>query len=121
MNAMAAARKGTIVRDLLILQVKLLADGFKDVVLIQVALFAAVFDIVFGKPDRPLLFYRVLRLGERFDLWLNLYGAASHAEESGDGLFGASRAGSNTLLGQLEKVVRRAEEAVGSATRAPAA
>ena len=67
---------------------------------------AALFDLLFGRPGRPLLFYSVLRLSERFDLWLNVYGAADKAEMDEDGLFGASRAGSDSMLGKLEEIVR---------------
>lgn len=98
--------KRVLIRDLLILQLKLLIDAFKDVLLIKLALFAVAYDILFGRAGRPLLFYGLLRLGERFDLWLNLYGAASGAEATDDGLFGASRAGSDSLLGKLEQLVR---------------
>jgi hypothetical protein len=100
-----------LIRDVLIFSVKLFFDGVKDVVLVQFALTAAVWDLLFGKPGRPLLFYGVLKLGERFDLWLNLYGAAEAAEQMEDGLFGASRAGSPTLLGKLEELVRNGPEA----------
>lgn len=106
MDAMRAARRGTLVRDLLIFQFKLVMDGAKGVVLIQAAFFAALFDLVFGKPTRPSMFYNLLRLSERFDLWLNLYGASNHAGDDADGLFGRSRAGSNTLVGKLEEMVR---------------
>lgn len=99
-----------LLRDLAILALKLLIDGLKDAFLLQLAIFATIFDILFGRPGRPLLFYGVLRLGERFDLWLNLYGAASEAETTEDGLFGASRAGANTMLGRLEQIVRQKVE-----------
>jgi hypothetical protein len=121
MDAMAAARRGTLVRDLLIFQLKLVLDGVKGVALIQISLFSAIFDLIFGKPGRPLLFYSVLRLSERFDLWMNLYGAARHAEESDDGLFGTSRAGDDTMLGKLEELVRNeSEESAPSAAPRPA-
>ena len=110
--------KGVLVRDLLILQLKLVIDAVKDILLIKLALLAVVFDILFGRPGRPLLFYNVLRLGERFDLWLNLYGASSRAEASDDGLFGASEAGSPSLLGRLEQLVRHHTEGSVSAPRA---
>lgn len=109
--------RSVLIRDLLILQMKLVIDALKDVLFMKLALFAAIFDVVFGRPGRPLLFYSVLRLGERFDLWLNLYGAASSAEESDDGLFGRSRAGSHSLLGRLEQIVRRRVEDIGTAPR----
>lgn len=107
MNAMIAARKGTLVRDLLIFQGKLIVDGLKDILLIQLSIGAVVIDLLLWKPGRPLLFYKVLRLSERFDLWMNVYGAAEHAELNEDGLFGESRAGSDTMLGRLEELVRR--------------
>lgn len=110
MNDSVRPTKRVLIRDLLILQLKLLVDAFKDLLLIKLALFAVVFDILFGREGRPMLFYNVLRLGERFDLWLNLYGAASGAEASDDGLFGASRAGSNSMLGRLEQMVKRQVE-----------
>ena len=110
--------KAVLIRDLFILQLKLIIDAIKDILLIKLALFAVVFDILFGRPGRPLLFYNVLRLGERFDLWLNLYGAASGAEDTGDGLFGASRAGSPSMLERLEQVVRQQVEEIRSTGRA---
>ena len=55
-------------------------------------------------------FYRVLRISERFDLWLNLHGAAELAETDPDGLFGVSEAGSDSLLGALEQMTRGGDE-----------
>ena len=51
-----------------------------------------------------------MRVSERFDLWLNLHGATEGAEEDVDGLFGGSEAGSDTLLGQIEQMVRGGDE-----------
>jgi hypothetical protein len=96
-----------LIRDLLIFQLKLVLDALKDVLLIKLSIFAALFDVLFGRRGRPLLFYGVLRLSERFDLWLNLYGPAMDAEQMADGLFGASEAGSDSLVGQLEELVQR--------------
>ena len=110
--------KAVLIRDLFILQLKLVVDAIKDILLIKLALFAVVFDLLFGRPGRPLLFYSVLRLGERFDLWLNLYGAANDAEVTDDGLFGASRAGSDSLLGRLEQIVRQQVEDIRTTSKA---
>jgi hypothetical protein len=93
-----------LLRDLGIFQLKLLLDGIKGTAVALIALAAAVIDLLTKKPGR--LFYRVLSLGERLDLWLNLYGAARKAPASGDGLFGASKAGTNTMLGKLEAMAR---------------
>lgn len=103
-------------RDLVIFLVKLAIDGLKDLALMNLALGAAVLDVVSGGGRRPRLFYSVLRLSERFDLWLNLNGAMDKMEagEAGDdGLFGASTAGSDTLLGKIEQIVRGGDEPRG--------
>lgn len=96
--------KAVLIRDLIIFQIKVWLDGFKDVVLVPVSLGAGVLDILFGRRRDGYRLYSVLRLGERFDLWLNLYGAVQHVDQEKEGLFGASRAGDPTLLGQLERL-----------------
>ncbi|MGH7481173.1 MAG: hypothetical protein ACRELV_03390, partial [Longimicrobiales bacterium] len=92
-----------LLRDVLIFELKLWLDGLKDFVLAPLAALGAIADVLFGPEEKGYRVYRVMRAGERFDLWLNLYAAARHAEQSGEGLFGASRATDDTLLGQLER------------------
>ncbi|MEW5927307.1 MAG: hypothetical protein AB1941_07480 [Gemmatimonadota bacterium] len=100
MRTSAVPSRGALVRDLLIFHLKLWLDGLKDIVLLPLSLVAAGVDFVF----RTRLFYGLVRVGERFDLWLNLFSAAKSAEQEREGLFGASRAGDSTLLGQLEQL-----------------
>lgn len=102
--------KHVLIRDLVILQLKLWLDGLKDIVLSPLSIGAAILDILFGPPDTGHRLYKVLAFGERFDLWLNLYGATGRAETSGEGLFGGSRAGEDTLLGRLERLAKGYEE-----------
>jgi hypothetical protein len=79
--------KRIILRDLLLFQMKLWLDGLKDVVLSPISMIAAVLDLLRGS-DRTSLFYRTLQVGEGFDRWLNLYGAAQRAPERASGLVG---------------------------------
>jgi hypothetical protein len=106
---------GVLFRDFLIFNLKLLMDGGKGLVLVQVAAFAFCLDMIFliAGRRRPAWFYRVLRLGERFDQWLSLYRPSQGAGANPDGLFGESRAGDNTFLGEMEELVRRRPEPVG--------
>jgi hypothetical protein len=99
-----------IIRDLVIFQIKLLLDGFKDIVASPIAIGAAALDILAPTAKRGERFYKVLHAGERFDQWLNLFGASKQATEHEEGLFGASRAGADSLLGKLEQYVRGYEE-----------
>ena len=114
---MLEAKRSVMIRDLIIFLVKLAIDGLKDLALMNLALGAAVLDVISGGGKRPRLFYSVLRLSERFDLWLNLNGAMEKMEsgEAGDdGLFGASTAGSDNLLGKIEQLVRGGDTPRGS-------
>lgn len=105
---MTVATRGVTIRDFLIFQLKLVLDGLKDLVVFNLSIAAIVLDIISGKGKRPRLFYSVLRASERFDHWINLHGVVERLgdEDNEDGLFGASKAGSDNLLGQVEKLVR---------------
>ncbi len=97
-------------RDFAIFQLKLLIDGVKDGMVFTVSFAAFAADLVFKRHGRRRFFYRVLRISERFDLWLNLHGAAELAETDPDGLFGVSEAGSDSLLGALEQMTCGGDE-----------
>jgi hypothetical protein len=94
-----------VLRDLIIFQLKLLLDGLGDVVIAHVALVAVIIDLFFPTERKGKRFYAVMARAERFDRWLSLYGSAEAADLEEDGLFGASKAGSDTLLGKLEEIV----------------
>lgn len=111
------ASRSVVIRDFAIFQVKLFLDAAKDGVLAALSVGALVVDLLSGGGRRPRLFYSVLAMSERFDLWLNLSGAVSRLESEqlgDDGLFGASDAGSDSLLGKIEELVRGGDEPRGS-------
>ena len=92
-----------VVRDLLVFQGKLLLDGLMDLVMIWASIGAAVLDVIKPTEERGRRFYAVMRTAERFDRWLNLYGAAEFVADPGEGPFG--RGGADSLLGRLEEMV----------------
>jgi hypothetical protein len=57
------------------LQLKLILEGIKDIVLGPIALVALVIDLLFRKSSPRRLFYEVMRGGERFERFLDLYSA----------------------------------------------
>jgi hypothetical protein len=109
---MTTASRGVTFRDFAIFQLKLLLDGFKDLLVFNLSIGAMVIDMLGGRGRRPRLFYSVLRTSERFDAWLNLHGVVQRMDDEGgdDGLFGASAAGSDSLVGRLEQWVRGGDE-----------
>ena len=66
----------TLIRDILVLQVKLVADGLRDVVLVPVSLVVGVLSLVKGGNASGCQFYQLLRVGRRSERWINLFGAA---------------------------------------------
>lgn len=116
------ASRSVVIRDFAIFQVKLLLDAAKDGVLAALSVVALVVDLLSGGGRRPRLFYSVLAMSERFDLWLNLSGAVSRLENEqlgDDGLFGASDAGSDSLLGKIEELVRGVDEPTPTSSPPP--
>lgn len=103
-------RRLVLLRDLGIFAFKILLDGLKDVVLIQIAILAVALDILFPTGTHGQRFYAVLRKSESFDRWLNLYHVAEKAQESEEGLLGATAAGADSLIGKIEAMVARRGE-----------
>ncbi len=68
-----SARRWALVRDMIVLQLKLILEGVRDVTLGPLGLIAGLWGIATGAERPGRLFRRVLRAGARFDVWLNLY------------------------------------------------
>lgn len=79
----------TILRDLLVFQVKLWFEGMKDIALMPLSIGAAVIDILFRRTTGQGTLYALMRAGDRFEEWVNLYGALEQRSE-GDSLFPVS-------------------------------
>jgi hypothetical protein len=109
---MTVTSRNVTLRDFVIFQIKLALDGLKDGVVFVISIAAVVLDFISGRGQRPRLFYSVVRASERFDAWLNLHGVMKRLDESGseDGFFGASEAGADSLIGQIEELVRGGDE-----------
>jgi hypothetical protein len=105
---MTVASRSVTLRDFLIFQLKLFLDGFKDFAAIWLSTGAIILDFIAGRGKRPRLFYSVVRWSERFDKWINLHSVVERMDDIGadDGLFGASDAGDDSLIGQIEQLVR---------------
>ncbi len=74
----------TLIRDILVLQFKLVVDGFRDFLLVPVSLVVGLFS-VFRGGDRPgVEFYELLQLGRRSEKVINLFGAADRLPSAED-------------------------------------
>ena len=88
-----------LIREATILQLKLLADGMRDALLIPISLVAALVGFLRGGEDCDREYRRVINLGRRSERWINLFG---HQPPLGI----EHPAGSmDTILNQVEAIV----------------
>jgi len=72
----------TLIRDVGVLQVKLLIDGLRDLVLLPASLIAGILSIAQSRNGRPgNQFYRLIAVGKQSEGWINLFGALQNAPE----------------------------------------
>ena len=99
MNSTNESPRFTLIRETATLQLKLIADGFRDAVLIPISLLAALIGLLRGGEDCDREFRRVIKLGRRSERWINLFG---HQQPLGL----SHPAGSmDKILNQVEAVV----------------
>lgn len=70
----------TLIRDIAVLQVKLIVDGLRDLILVPASLIAGIVSIVRtddGKPGNE--FYTLVSIGKQSERWINLFGALRNA------------------------------------------
>ena len=95
-----------LLRDLGVLQVKLLVDGLRDLILLPASLIAGIISImqsVDGKPGPQ--FYQLLAWGKESEIWINLFGAVSNSPEEIEPPSGFGARAIDDIVGRLETVV----------------
>jgi hypothetical protein len=70
----------TLVRDIAVLQVKLVVDGLRDLLLVPASLIAGVVSLAKTKDGKPgPQFYSLISVGKQSERWINLFGAIKNA------------------------------------------
>jgi len=73
-NENGTSKRSELVRNTIVFQLKLMADGFRDLVLIPVSLVAAVIGLLRGGDDPEREFEQVIEIGRQSEQWINLFG-----------------------------------------------
>ena len=72
-----------MLRDLAVLQGKLIVDGLRDLLLVPASLIAGLISILSSDNGKPgPQFYQLLQYGKQSERWINLFGAVKNAPES---------------------------------------
>lgn len=99
MNKQTESTRIQLIREAAILQLKLLADGFRDALLIPISLGAALIGVIRGGKDCDREYREVIKLGRRSERWINLFG---HQRPLG---FGSPAGSMDRVLEQVEAIV----------------
>ena len=70
-----------LIRESLLFQLKLLADGLRDFVLLPLSLMATLIGLARSGQDPEAEFNRVLDLGRKTERWIDLFGNHAHHHE----------------------------------------
>jgi hypothetical protein len=87
-----------MMRDMALLQLKLLLDAARDLVLSPVLLVASLIDLTMLKHQPPRYFHAALRLGKRSDEWIDLWSAVEERERTPENV--------DALVQRLETLIR---------------
>ncbi len=93
----------TLVRDIGVLQVKLIVDGLRDLLLVPASLIAGLMSLLSSDTERPgPYFYQLLDLGKQSEHWINLFGALQNAPADLRQVEPFPKADMDELVGRLE-------------------
>lgn len=95
----------TLVRDIAVLQVKLIVDGLRDFILVPISLVAGIISLFRAGDPSGNEFYNLLRVGKRSEEWINLFGAAERVPEPTDARVKFPDEDIDDLVGRVESFV----------------
>ncbi|MFC5583889.1 hypothetical protein ACFPOD_02110 [Nitratireductor kimnyeongensis] len=75
-------RRGRLVRRVILFQVKLMADGIRDVVMSPLSIAAGLLGLVSRDGSAEIYFDRLMRFGRETDHWINLFDHRSQANDT---------------------------------------
>jgi len=108
------SKRSTLIRNTVVFQLKLMADGFRDLVLLPVSLIAALIGLLRGGDEPEREFLQVISVGRESEQWINLFG--NHTTPKN-----ANPATSiDALFTKVEETLKQQYLAAGTSARAQA-
>jgi hypothetical protein len=108
-TAVPASPRWQLVKDMLVFQVKLIVDGFRDLLLVPLSIGAGLMSLMqSGKKPGPQC-YELLQLGRRSEQWINLFAAAESAPEAAESEDKPGPASRTPVPADIDELVNRVE------------
>jgi len=108
------SKRSALVREAIIFQLKLMADGLRDLVLLPVSLIATVIGLIRGGDEPEREFNQVLKVGRDSEEWINLFGNHEGRENTN------AIASIDALFAKVEETLKQQYLAAGTSAKAQA-
>lgn len=108
------SKRGVLIRNSVVFQLKLMADGFRDLVLLPVSLIATLVGLLRGGDEPEREFLQVIQLGRESEQWINLFGNHEASESAN------ATASIDALFTKVEKTLKQQYVDSGISARAQA-
>ena len=108
------SRRGTLIRNSFVFQLKLMADGLRDLVLVPVSLVATIIGLLKGGDEPEREFHQVIELGKESEKWINLFGSHDVPEDA------SAAASIDVLFTKVETTLKQHYKTAGTSESAQA-
>ena len=96
----------TLIRDIAVLQVKLIVDGLRDLILVPASLIAGIVSLSKTKDGKPgTEFYALVSAGKQSEHWINLFGAIRNAPPEVVDEYNFGKADIDEIVSRVESFV----------------
>ena len=114
MSEKDTSKRSTLIRNAVVFQLKLMADGLRDLVLLPVSLVATVIGLLRGGDEPEREFLQVIEIGRESEQWINLFGNHDVPDNTN------AVASIDALFTKVEKTLKQHYKATGTSQSAQA-
>ena len=114
MSATDRSKRSTLIRNAVVFQLKLMADGFRDLLLLPISLIAALIGLLRGGDEPEKEFNQVITIGRESEIWINLFGNHEHPENPG------ASTSIDALFSKVEETLKQQYLSAGTSPKAQA-
>jgi len=114
MSEPTPSKRSTLIRNSVVFQLKLMADGFRDLLLLPISLIATIIGLLRGGDEPEREFNQVIQVGRDSEQWINLFGNHDAPEVSN------ATASIDALFTKVEETLKRQYLTTGTSASAQA-
>jgi hypothetical protein len=108
------SKRGMLIRNSVVFQLKLMADGLRDLLLLPISLIATVIGLLRGGDEPEREFNQVIEVGRDSEEWINLFGNHDAPDNTN------AAASIDALFTKVEETLKQQYQAAGTSKGAQA-